>query len=73
MKSGARGLYSEAAIRSGSSTVWYLMADGTERELTAVDRPEVYRFDDAEDRGTPVRWIRDGKPGRLLTLPTPPE
>lgn len=70
MSSEARGLYSKEAIAGGSSTVWYLMADGTEQELTAVDRPEEYLFADVEDRGKPVKWLRDGRPGtgRIVIL-----
>lgn len=64
----------KAASEYGSSIC--KAADGSEVEttsLTPVGWPDIYGWDDAEDRGVVVEWLRIGKKGesRPIELKAP--
>ncbi len=55
--------FSQQSVDSGSGSNFYVRADGTEVEVTAVNmRASDYEWPDKEDRGEVTRWSRTGTP-----------
>lgn len=55
--------FSQQSIDAGCGSFFYLRADGTEVEVTAVNTSaESYDWPDKEDRGDVVAYLRPGQP-----------
>ena len=67
-----RAYYSAQATEAGHGTSIWLMADGTEKEITCVlDDAQDFGWPDGVDLGEAVRWVRGGKLSREVDLNPP--
>jgi hypothetical protein len=58
----AVGIYSAKAAELYGTSI-YLGADGKEHEVSAIDKPSKYKWDDAVILGPMGKWLRKGRKG----------